>query len=135
MNINLTRLNILSTQSTKLASSEVCKSIEQFLDGRKAEDIIQINLEGKSSIADYMVIASGTSQKHIQAMGQLLKEHLHSIGVRPIAIEGSPTCDWILLDAGDVIIHLFRPEVRSFYNLEKMWGIDIADFSRKASGS
>ena len=78
-----------------------------------------------------MVIASGTSQKHIQVMGELLKQHLHKMGIKPIFIEGSPQCDWVLLDAGDVIIHLFRPEVRSFYNIEKMWGVDLADFSRK----
>ncbi len=129
------RLEISSNKSLKLDSETVCRSVETFLDGRKADDIIQINLKGKSSIADFMVIASGTSQKHIQAMGQLLKEHLYSMGVRPIFIEGAPTCDWVLLDAGDVIIHLFRPEVRSFYNLEKMWGIDITDFSRKAAAN
>ena len=126
---------ISPNKSSKLNTEEICSSVEQFLDGRKAEDIIQINLKDKSSIADYMVVASGTSQKHIQAMGQLLKEHLYSLGVRPVSIEGSANSDWVLLDAGDVIVHLFRPEVRTFYNLEKMWGIDIADFSRKAANS
>lgn len=66
-------------------------------------------------------------------MGELLKTHLYDLGVRPIYIEGIPQSDWVLLDAGDVIIHLFRPEVRAFYNLEKMWGVDLADFSRKTA--
>ena len=81
-----------------------------------------------------MIIASGTSQRHIKMMGELLKQELHKLGVRPVLIEGAPDCDWILIDAGDVIIHLFRPEVRTFYNLEKMWGVDLAEFSRRANG-
>lgn len=80
-----------------------------------------------------MIIASGQSQRHIQSTGELLKEYLNKLGIRPVYIEGVPQSDWVLLDAGDVIVHLFRPEVRSFYNLEKMWGVDLADFSRKAS--
>jgi ribosome-associated protein len=111
---------------------QLCESIETFLDGRKAEDIVRIDLRGKSAIADYMVIANGTSHRHVSSMSELLKEHLHKNGVMPIFVEGKGDCDWILIDAGDVIVHLFRPEVREFYNLEKMWGIDIADFARKA---
>ena len=112
----------------------ICKAIEKFLDNRKAQDIVCIDLHGKSTLSDYMVIASGTSQRHIKMMGELLKQELHKLGIRPIFIEGAPDCDWILLDAGDVIVHLFRPEVRTFYNLEKMWGIDLAEFSRQATG-
>ena len=112
---------------------ETCDAIETFLEDKKAEDILRVDLKGKSTIADFMVIASGKSQRHIQSTGELLKRHLYELGVKPISIEGAPQCDWVLLDAGDVIVHLFRPEVRAFYNLEKMWGMDLADFSRKVA--
>jgi ribosome-associated protein len=117
-----------------IAADEICQIIEEFLDQKKADDIVRINLAGKSSIADFMVIASGKSQRHIQATGLLLKDYLNEMGIKPIFIEGTDPCDWVLVDAGDVIVHLFRPEVRSHYNLEKMWGVDLADFSRKAAG-
>ncbi len=111
----------------------ICKTIEAFLDARKAQDIVCIDVHGKSTLSDYMIIASGTSQRHIKMMGELLKQELHKLEICPVFIEGAPDCDWILLDAGDVIIHLFRPEVRTFYNLEKMWGVDLAEFSRQAT--
>ncbi len=116
------------------SAEEVCSLIEKFLDEKKSTDLVRIDLAGKSSIADFMVIACGTSQRHIQMTGELLKNYLNGMGIKPIFIEGTPPCDWVLLDAGSVIVHLFRPEVRSFYNLEKMWGVDLADFSRKAAG-
>ena len=70
------------------------------------------------------MIASGTSQRQLSSTAELLREHLKSLGVKPVFIEGVPQCDWVLIDAGDVIIHLFRPEVRTFYNIEKMWDLD-----------
>ncbi|WP_343348153.1 ribosome silencing factor [Sphingomicrobium sp. XHP0239] len=95
--------------------------VMQMLDDEQAQEIVSIPLEGKSSIADYMVIASGRSTRQVAAIAQKLSEKVKSIeGVVP-RIEGLPTADWVLLDAGDVIVHLFRPEVRSFYNLERMW--------------
>jgi ribosome-associated protein len=115
-------------------ADDISQKIVRFLEEKKSTDIVCISLAGKSSIADYMIIASGTSQRHIQSTGELLKQYLHEMGVKPIFIEGTPPCDWVLIDGGDVIIHLFRPEVRAFYNLEKMWGVDLADFSRKAAG-
>ncbi|MBL0941201.1 MAG: ribosome silencing factor [Alphaproteobacteria bacterium] len=124
--ISLYEKNILSAEET-------CTSIKNYLDERKALDIVEVSLVGKSTIADYMVIANGTSQKHIQMMAELLKEHLHGLGVRPVFIEGANTSEWILLDAGSVIVHLFRPEVRSLYNLEKIWGSELAGFSSKAA--
>lgn len=124
------RLSIPKSTSL-LSASEVCDAIEAFLDDKKAEDILRVDLKGKSTIADFMVIASGSSRRHIQSTGELLKRHLYDLGVKPIFIEGAPQCDWVLLDAGVVIVHLFRPEVREFYNLEKMWGVELADFSRK----
>jgi len=121
-------------KQTAVTTEEVCQFIETFLEAKKSDDIVRINLAGKSSIADYMIIASGLSQRHIQSTGELLKNYLNEMGIKPIFIEGAAPCDWVLIDAGDVIIHLFRPEVRTHYNLEKMWGVDLADFSRKVAG-
>ncbi len=95
--------------------------IERCLDDDKAEDVAVIDLAGKSSIADFMVIASGRSQRHVGAIAQHLQERLKSGGVRVPTIEGMTQCDWVLIDAGDIVVHVFRPEVRSFYGLEKMW--------------
>lgn len=92
------------------------------LDDDQAQEIVSIPLEGKSSIADHMVIASGRSTRQVAAMAQKLAERLKAAGHGPSRIEGLPAADWVLVDAGDVIVHLFRPEVRSFYNLERMWG-------------
>lgn len=93
----------------------------QSLDDDQAQDIISIPLEGKSSIADHMVIASGRSTRQVAAMAQKLAERIKHGGFGHVRIEGLPAADWVLVDAGDVVIHLFRPEVRSFYNLERMW--------------
>ncbi|XDZ65719.1 ribosome silencing factor [Alphaproteobacteria bacterium LSUCC0684] len=91
------------------------------LDKDKAQDITTIPLAGKSTIADYMVIASGSSSRQLMAMADHLERNLKENGKRPMGSEGGNTGDWILIDAGDVIVHLFRPEVREFYQLEKMW--------------
>jgi ribosome-associated protein len=87
----------------------------------KAEDIITIDLRGKTSIGDYMVVTSGRSHRHVGAVADHVLEELHKAGVPGLRVEGLPHCDWVLIDAGDVIVHVFRPEVRAFYNLEKMW--------------
>ncbi len=87
----------------------------------KAEDTITIDLRGKTSIGDYMVVASGRSNRHVGAVADHLLEDLGKSGVPDVRVEGMPHCDWVLIDAGDVIVHVFRPEVRAFYNLEKMW--------------
>ena len=91
------------------------------LDKDKAQDIITIPLAGKSTIADFMVIASGTSSRQLMSMADHLERNLKDAGNRPMGSEGGNTGDWILIDAGDVIVHLFRPEVREIYQLEKMW--------------
>lgn len=95
----------------------------QSLDDDQAQEIVQIDLEGKSSIADYMVIASGRSSRQVAAIAQKLAERVKKAG-GTAQIEGLTNADWVLIDANDIIIHLFRPEVRSFYNLEKMWGFE-----------
>ncbi len=96
--------------------------ILQQLDDDQAQEIVSIPLEGKSSIADHMVVASGRSTRQVAAMANKLAEKLKQAGEPSPRIEGLPAADWVLIDAGDVVVHLFRPEVRSFYNLERMWG-------------
>ena len=94
------------------------------LDDDKAVEIVSIPLQGKSNIADYMVIASGRSTRQVAAMAQKLSERIKRELGRGVRIEGLPVADWVLIDADDVIVHLFRPEVRSFYNLERMWAFE-----------
>ncbi len=96
--------------------------VMQSLDDDQAQETVSIPLAGKSSIADHMVIASGRSSRQVAAMAQKLAERIKQQTGRSARIEGLPAADWVLIDAGDVIVHLFRPEVRSFYNLERMWG-------------
>ena len=94
------------------------------LDDAKAEDVVCIDLTGKTSIGDQMVVASGRSQRHVGAMADQLVRKLKDAGFGRARAEGLPHADWVLIDAGDVIVHIFRPEVREFYNLEKMWSAD-----------
>ena len=94
------------------------------LDDDKAVEIVSIPLQGKSNIADYMVIASGRSTRQVAAMAQKLTERIKRELGRSVRVEGLPVADWVLIDADDVIVHLFRPEVRSFYNLERMWAFE-----------
>ena len=95
-----------------------------MLDDAKAEDTVLINLTGKTSLADAMIVTTGRSNRHVGAIANQIVENLKAAGHAGIRVEGLPHCDWVLIDAGDVILHIFRPEVRSFYNLEKMWGSD-----------
>jgi ribosome-associated protein len=99
------------------------------LDDDQAQEIVSIPLAGKSSIADHMVIASGRSTRQVAAMAQKLAERIKQAGLGPVRLEGLPAADWVLIDAGDVVIHLFRPEVRSFYNLERMWSFEGSEAS------
>lgn len=91
------------------------------LDDAKAEDTITIDIAGKSSLGDHMVVTSGRSHRHVGAIADHLVKDLKAAGRGPVRVEGLPHCDWVLVDVGDVIVHIFRPEVRDFYNLEKMW--------------
>ena len=104
-------------------SDELVKAILTALDDAKAEEIVTIDLAGKTSIADNMIIASGRSNVHVGAIAERVIKACKEAGTLP-RVEGLQSCDWVLVDAGDVIVHLFRPEVRQFYNLEKMWGGD-----------
>ena len=94
------------------------------LDADQAQDVVTIPLSGKSNIADHMVIASGRSTRQVASMAQKLTEKIKQELGRPVRVEGLPVADWVLIDADDVIVHLFRPEVRSFYNLERMWAFE-----------
>lgn len=105
-------------------SEALLSSITAWLDDAKAEDVVTIDLRGKSSIGDYMVVASGRSDRHVGAIAEQIGRKLKETAKRRARIEGQPQCDWVLIDAGDVIVHVFRPEVREFYNLEKMWSAD-----------
>ncbi len=101
--------------------------IEASLVDDKAIDVAVIDMTGKSTIADFMVIASGASQRQIGAMSDHLIVKLKKVRLPKLSVEGRARSDWVLIDAGDVIVHLFRPEVRAFYNLEKMWGLELPE--------
>tara|TARA_Y100001935_G_scaffold228652_1_gene207706 strand:- start:231 stop:578 length:348 start_codon:yes stop_codon:yes gene_type:complete len=100
-------------------------NIEKILDDNKALNITCIDLQNKSYIADYMVIASGTSSRHLQALSEILVDQLKKLGIDDCRIEGKNSNDWKLVDAHDVIVHIFHPEKREFYDLEKMWSEEI----------
>ena len=108
-------------------------AVLESLEDDQAQDVVNIPLEGKSSIADYMIVASGRSTRQVAAIATKLAERLKNGGFGSPRIEGLPAADWVLIDAGDVIVHLFRPEVRSFYNLERMWG--FGEESAAAAGN
>jgi len=94
------------------------------LDEDKAQDVVFIDLKGKSSVADGLIVASGRSQRHVGALADHLLRALKEAGYGRCRVEGMPHADWVLIDAGDVIVHLFRPEVRAFYNIEKIWSVE-----------
>ena len=104
---------------------DIKNNIEKILDDNKAQNIISIDLKNKSYIADYMVIASGTSSRHLQALSEILVTQLKKLGINNCNIEGKDSNDWKLVDTQDVIIHIFHPEKREFYDLEKMWSEEI----------
>jgi ribosome-associated protein len=107
-----------------LDADALVANLTAWLDEAKAEEVVAIDIRGKSSIADYMVIASGRSDRHVGAVSEQIERKLKERGYGRVRIEGRPQCDWVLIDIGDVIVHVFRPEVRVFYNLEKMWSAE-----------
>lgn len=122
-----------SMAATEAEPGSLHELVLSQLDDDQAQDVISIDLAGKSSMADQMVIASGRSTRQVAAMAQKLAEKIKQAGFGPVKLEGLPAADWVLLDAGDVVVHLFRPEVRSFYNLERMWA--FGDAPPVASGT
>ena len=111
----------ISKMHSHLDSDQILELVATSLDMDKADDVVAIPLRGKSSMADYMVVASGASSRQVAAMAEHLEFRLKSAGVEVLGLEGVRRADWVLIDANDVIIHLFRPEVREFYGLERMW--------------
>ncbi len=116
------------------SSAEVLKIILHSLEDSKAEETNPINITGKSALGDHLVVTSGRSHRHVNAVADRLLRDLKHAGLGNAKVEGMPACDWVLIDAGDVIVHIFRPEVRDFYNIEKMWntiaeGTDSAGLS------
>ncbi len=115
--------NISSSDAGRPETSALLALVRDTLDEGLAEDVTVIDLGGKTSIADFMVIASGRSARQIGALAENLVRAIKQAGGGPPGIEGLARCEWVLIDAGDVIVHLFRPEIRAFYNLEKMWAV------------
>ena len=105
--------------------SDIKFNIEKILDDNKAQNITSINLKNKSYIADYMIIASGTSSRHLQSLSEILVAELKKLGISDCRIEGRNSNDWKLVDTLDIIVHIFHPEKREFYDLEKMWSEEI----------
>jgi ribosome-associated protein len=106
------------------------KLVETSLDADKAEEIVTLDLTDKSAIADYMILATGRSQRQLSSMADHLVKKLKALGHGPVPVEGQEVGDWVLIDAGDVIVHLFKPEVRAHYNLEKMWDAELPELGR-----
>lgn len=116
--IRAIRHSITSVQTPET----LLEAITASLDDNQAQEIVVISLAGKTAMADYMVVASGRSQRHVSAAAEHLLEKLKQLGVRDVRSEGLAVGDWVLIDAGDVVVHLLRPEVRGFYALERLWG-------------
>ena len=123
-------MNQAQIQPVKTAAADLSRTQEtetllalvlESLDDDQAQDVVSIPLEGKSSIADHMIVASGRSSRQVTAIAQKLAERIKHSGLAMPRIEGLPAADWVVVDAGDVVVHVFRPEVRGFYNLERMW--------------
>lgn len=112
------------TMSQDIDCEGLLTEILSLLEDAKAEEVVKIDLAGKSSVADYMVIASGRSDRHVGAIADQIGKRLKEIKYATVRIEGQPANDWVLIDVGDIVVHVFRPEVREFYNLEKMWSAD-----------
>ena len=120
---------ILNKALTSFTSEMLLSEISHSLNDSKAEDLVRIDLRGRSTIGDYMLVVSGRSSRQVNAIAQNLADHLKQRLKLTSRLEGKDSGDWIVVDTGDVIVHIFRPEVREFYQLEKMWQSNIADAS------
>jgi len=113
-----------STQAALKAQPDADKTLNMILsrlDDMKAEETVTIDLRGKSAFSDYMIVTTGRANRHVGAIAENIAKGLKETGIKSIHVEGLPNCDWVLIDSGDVIVHVFRPEVREFYNLERLW--------------
>lgn len=137
--VQLRESHTLSTPSNRTAATpeetvkHIAAAVIETLEDDKAEELLVIDLEGKSSIADQMIIASGRSQRHVAALAEHVTRRIKEDGLGRARVEGLPNADWVLIDTGDIIVHLFRPEVRAFYNLERIWGADATDHRNSAN--
>ncbi len=125
---------IARRKKTALTPPQLLELVAASLDADKAIDVTVIDLAGKTDFADYMVIASGTSRRHVSTMAEHLRREMKSSGLKGVSFEGMAQCDWVLVDGGDQIDNLFRPEVREFYQLEKIWNEAAPDGERAALG-
>ncbi len=125
-NVSMTSPSKSSPESQK-ASKDLSDFLQHVLDENSAQDIIEIDIRGKSSIADYMIVASGRSNRHVSALSDYVLRALKEEGFKDIGVEGQEGNDWVLVDIGDVILHIFRPEVRVFYNIEKIWSVPLPE--------
>ncbi len=114
--------------SAQTATEALCKQIQSVLDSNKAEDIATLALRDKCSFADFMIVANGRAPRHVAALADYVADLLKKSGSPALSIEGKESGDWVLIDAGDIIVHIFRPEVRQFYNIEKMWALPAASY-------
>ncbi len=113
----------IAKASVKSSVEALCKKLAKVIDVNKGEDIVTLNLRDKCSFADFMIVASGRAPRHVAALADYVADALKKDGIPPLSIEGKDSGDWVLIDAGDIVIHIFRPEIRQFYNIEKMWAI------------
>lgn len=114
--------------AAQVATEALCKKISTVLDTHKAEEITTLNLRDKCSFADFMIVASGRAPRHVAALADYVADMLKKMGIPPLSVEGKESGDWVLIDAGDIVVHIFRPEVRQFYNIEKMWALPAATY-------
>ena len=117
---------IKPAESAQLTAKQLLELLQEVLDDNKAEDVVSIDLEGKSSVADYLLIATGRSARHVSAIADYVLRAAKAAGLGQLETEGMSSNDWILIDAGDVIVHVFRNEVRDYYNLEKIWSVSLS---------
>ena len=130
--VRTTKAKVKDEKLDGAASAALLALVLHSLDEDKAEEIVTIDLRGKTAIADNMVIANGRSQRQVSAMADHLMERVLAAGYKRCRVEGKRQADWVLIDCGDVVVHLFRPEVRAFYNLEKMWAADLGPATETA---
>lgn len=123
----------IGTAKKTLTPGEILALIQSTLEDDKAEDLVTINLIDKTSLADHMIIATGSSSRRVASMAEHIVEKLKEAGQGRAQAEGKEQGDWVLVDAGDVIVHLFRPEVRAFYNIEQMWGVENPALKQQAA--
>ena len=116
-----------TSKTAPLAVDDVLRTVTDSLEDSKAEELVTIDIKDKSALADYMVIASGRSNRHVGAIADHLLRELKNLGAGTAKVEGLQSADWVLIDTGDIIVHLFRPEVREFYALEKMWQMPASE--------